>query len=174
MLPSFAQAFASDNMSTTLPPIRKRAVKTADDDPQHNKKRRITRSPHPLRTDPDTINSPATNTANTPMSPVGITVQRDLIDHVRSVKQIRKKQEALIEQRRGSVGALGHRRSHPESSTTPTPSGAAHPAFHLHNPLLFLSPHTALLRLWSFLLAPPSSSDKLRQQSYQRWQEKAG
>ncbi|KAK7056699.1 hypothetical protein VNI00_002416 [Paramarasmius palmivorus] len=74
------------------------------------KKRRVTVSGTPaLDTD---VRVPADQSNSTPISPVviGFTLQRDnpsAVDTVRSMISVRQQQQALIEQRRGSVVGLG-------------------------------------------------------------------
>lgn len=80
--------------------------------PSAAKKRRVTVSggaPHPLHI--DVRGPPPDQSASTPISPVvmGFTLQRDnpnAIEQVRSVISVKQKQQALIEQRRGSAAGI--------------------------------------------------------------------
>ncbi|ESK95043.1 hypothetical protein Moror_13933 [Moniliophthora roreri MCA 2997] len=78
--------------------------------PSPMKKRRVTVSGTPaLDTD---VRAPTDQSNSTPISPVviGFTIQRDnpsAVDAVRSMLTVRQQQQALIEQRRGSVAGIG-------------------------------------------------------------------
>ncbi|KAG2009881.1 hypothetical protein CC2G_012757 [Coprinopsis cinerea AmutBmut pab1-1] len=86
------------------------------------KKRRmtITGAPHALNTD---VRVPPDQTNSTPISPVvmGFTIQRDNpkeVEQLKSMMNVKQKQKALIEQRRGSHGgpALGNTAPPPPAS----------------------------------------------------------
>ncbi|KAF9267529.1 hypothetical protein L218DRAFT_894943 [Marasmius fiardii PR-910] len=104
--------------------------------PSPLKKRRVTISGAPaLDTD---VRAPADQSNSTPISPVviGFTIQRDnpsVVEQVRSMISVKQQQQAIIEQRRGSVVGLsspvvgGNPTELPASgSTKSTNSGARH------------------------------------------------
>jgi hypothetical protein len=107
--------------------------------PIPTKRRRVTISgtPHPLNTD---LRLPPTDqTSSTPISPavIGFTIMRDdptAMEQVRSTLTVKQKQQALIEQRRGSVAGTA---STPSQGHMSGNNSAATPSS--GNPMIVLS-----------------------------------
>ncbi|XP_006462695.1 hypothetical protein AGABI2DRAFT_193799 [Agaricus bisporus var. bisporus H97] len=95
------------------------------------KKRRVTISgaPHPLDTD---LRPVADQTNSTPISPVvmGLAINRDNMEQVRSMLTVKQKQKALIEQRRGTglTSTSEERITAPPKSAVPPRSARRSPS----------------------------------------------